>query len=71
MSSIEDVKMEDATKKPEEVEDDVLASCLSSLRSDPTVRLHDEPRGSSLFRPKGAGRDWELDVVGRGSVRVD
>ena len=55
----------------EEVEDNVLASCLSFLRSHPTPCLCDEPRGSSLLSSEGAGTDGEEDVVASNGGRVE
>ena len=52
---------EESEKGAEEVEDDVLASCLSFLRSHPTLRLRNKPPGSSLLRFEGAGRTTGSD----------
>ena len=54
---------EESEKGAEEVEDNVLASCLSFLCSHPTPRLCDEPPGSLLLRFEGAGRTTGLDGV--------
>ena len=39
----------------------MLASCVSFLRSHPTLRLCDEPPDSSLLSSEGAGRDGKED----------
>ena len=54
---------EESEKGAEEVEDDMLAWCLSFLRSHPTPHLCDEPGGLSLLSSKGAGMDGEEDMV--------
>lgn len=55
----------------EEVDHDTLVSCLCSLHSCPTLRLHDELLCSLLLSANGAGRDGVKDGVRRDGGRVE